>query len=63
MEIYKVKVQILHIDCRIEGFTCDVYMFKDLQKALQFAYYLAKKHSNLEKQFPIEQQNETELNT
>lgn len=44
LTIYKVDVQSICTGCRIEGFQCDSYMFLDYEKAMDFAFNLAKKY-------------------
>lgn len=43
--IYKVYEKRIYTDNRIEGFDCNSYMFIDYDKAMNFAFNLAKKYA------------------
>jgi hypothetical protein len=44
LTIYKVDVKSISIDSRIEGFSCESYMFLDYEKAKEYAFNVAKKY-------------------
>lgn len=45
LNIYKVDVQRIDTGCRIEGFSCESFMFLDYDKAMDFAFNLAREYS------------------
>lgn len=50
--VYNVNVQSVSTGCRIEGFSCKSYMFLDYEKAMDFAFDLAKEYALTNKTMP-----------
>ncbi len=60
MDVYKVMEQRLSLGCRIEGFTCNCYVFTSYEEAMDFAYNLANEYYQSEGKLPNDQRDDSD---